>query len=300
MNPLLAALGPSRLRKVYSAGSGVAVNENGISALVSTGAPWTIFGRKRQSRMAVIAASPKAGSVAVFTTGSLMRPCGVIVKATTAVPASFRFRSFSGYSGAGPRKGFGSASVTPLISFRRVEYQGSFALTDAWTAGFGAETEHSRIRYNSQFSAAPLYARTRSDAAYAQVQGDILPNVTLTAGLRYEDQAAYGEDTVGQVAAAWRAGADTIVRASYSQGFRAPGLYELYSEYGNTDLDPEEVDSYEIGAKTTGLLDGRLHLDGSVYLYDYSNFQAFVCTTAKAGGRAQRSSGRDARANGNC
>jgi vitamin B12 transporter len=153
---------------------------------------------------------------------------------------------------------------------RRVEYQGSFALTDAWTAGFGAETEHSRIRYNSQFSAAPLFARTRSNAAYAQVQGDILRNVTLTAGLRYEDQAAYGQDTVGQVAAAWRAGANTIVRASYSQGFRAPGLYELYSEYGNTDLEPEEVDSYDLGV-TRSFLGGRVTASATYFRRDVDN-----------------------------
>ena len=99
---------------------------------------------------------------------------------------------------------------------RRLEYQGSLAIADGWTAGFGAETEAARIRYNSQFSTAPLYARTGSDAVYAQVQGDVLPNLTVTAGARYEDNETYGGDTVGQVAAAWRLGAATIVRASYS------------------------------------------------------------------------------------
>lgn len=154
------------------------------------------------------------------------------------------------------------AAFTPLTfdsdsEVRRVEYQGSLAITEGWTAGFGAETEHARIRYNSQFSAAPLYARTASDAVYAQVQGDVLPSLTLTTGLRYEDNETYGGDTVGQVAAAWRVGQDTIVRASYSQGFRAPGLYELYSEYGNTSLKPEEVGSFDIGV-TRRFLSGRL------------------------------------------
>lgn len=48
----------------------------------------------------------------------------------------------------------------------------------------------------------------------------------------------------------------------------------------------EEVDSYEIGAKAA-LLDGRLTVDGSVFYYDYSNFQTtefngttFVATNA--------------------
>ena len=55
-----------------------------------------------------------------------------------------------------------------------------------------------------------------------------------------------------------------------------------------TVVDAEEVDSYEVGAKTTGLLGGALHLDGSVYLYDYSNFQTSLLVnnqviTANAG-----------------
>jgi vitamin B12 transporter len=166
-------------------------------------------------------------------------------------------------------------AFTPLTfdsdgEVRRVEYQGSLAIADGWTAGFGAETEHARIRYNSQFSAAPLYARTGSDAVYAQVQGDVLPSLTLTVGGRYEDHQTYGGDAVGQIAAAWRLGGATIVRASYSQGFRAPGLYELYSEYGNTDLKPEQVDSYELGVTHTFAGD-RLTASATAFRRDVDN-----------------------------
>jgi vitamin B12 transporter len=169
----------------------------------------------------------------------------------------------------------GRTAFTPLTfesdgEVRRVEYQGSLAIADGWTAGFGAETEHARIRYNSQFSTAPLYARTSSDAVYAQVQGDVLPSLTLTVGGRYEDHAVYGGDAVGQIAAAWRAGEATIVRASFSQGFRAPGLYELYSEYGNTDLKPEEVDSYELGV-THSFAGGRVTASATAFRREVDN-----------------------------
>jgi vitamin B12 transporter len=167
------------------------------------------------------------------------------------------------------------AAFTPLTfesdgEVRRVEYQGSLAIADGWTAGFGAEREHARIRYNSQFSTAPLYARTGSDAVYAQVQGDVLPDLTVTAGARYEDNDTYGGDTVGQVAAAWRLGETTILRASWSQGFRAPGLYELYSEYGNTDLKPEAVDSYDLGVTRT-FAGGRLTASATAFRRDVDN-----------------------------
>ena len=54
----------------------------------------------------------------------------------------------------------------------------------------------------------------------------------------------------GKVAAAWALNdGDTVVRASWGQGFRAPGLYELYSEYGNTALNPEEFNSWDLGVE---------------------------------------------------
>lgn len=42
-----------------------------------------------------------------------------------------------------------------------------------------------------------------------------------------------------------------------------------------TFVDAEEVDSYEVGAKTA-LMGGALRMDGALYFYDYSNFQTTV------------------------
>jgi vitamin B12 transporter len=52
---------------------------------------------------------------------------------------------------------------------------------------------------------------------------------------------------------------NTVLRTSWGQGFRAPGLYELYSEYGNTDLEPESFDSWDAGVEQR-LLDGRVRV----------------------------------------
>jgi len=76
-------------------------------------------------------------------------------------------------------------------------------------------------------------------------------------------------------------GNESSLYANYARG-RRPAVLAAGAPsppFGAPDftfVDAEEVDSYEVGAKTTGLLDGRLHLDGSVYLYDYSNFQTTV------------------------
>jgi outer membrane receptor protein involved in Fe transport len=84
---------------------------------------------------------------------------------------------------------------------------------------------------------------------------------------------------------------DTNVYANYARGRRpevisasgpsAPGGAARFSP-----VDAETVDSYEIGAKSA-LLDGRLRVDGAVFMYNYENFQTtiqqgtqFITTTA--------------------
>lgn len=135
---------------------------------------------------------------------------------------------------------------------KRFEYQGVFAISDSWTATFGAETERARMRTRSPTVLKPNPAfstgRVGVDSLYGQLQVEPVKGLTLTGGLRYEDHDTYGSHTLGQVAAAWALNeGNTVVRASFGQGFRAPGLYELYSEYGNLSLSPEDFDSWDAG-----------------------------------------------------
>ena len=137
---------------------------------------------------------------------------------------------------------------------RRWEYQGTFAFSDNLNTTFGIESERSemRTRSPSDWSINPAYVNGNADldSAYAQIQWTAIEGLTLTGGLRYDDHAQYGDNLLGQVAAAWTPnGGDTLLRASWGQGFRAPGLYELYSEYGNLTLAAEEFDAWELSVQ---------------------------------------------------
>ena len=80
----------------------------------------------------------------------------------------------------------------------------------------------------------------------------------IVSGVRYDEHEEFGGKVTWRVAPAYSiAASGTTLRAVYATGFRTPSLYELYSEYGNVDLDPEESESWEVGLEQA-FLDGRL------------------------------------------
>jgi len=128
-----------------------------------------------------------------------------------------------------------------------VEYQGSLALAKGWDATFGAEHEHSSFRSISpQFQVTPDRGTASIDSVYGQLNGTIVDHLTLTGGLRYDHHQAYGGHALVSGGAVWSSGG-TTVRASYGEGFKAPTLYQLYGDFGNTALQPERAHGWDAG-----------------------------------------------------
>ncbi|MFV0624885.1 TonB-dependent receptor plug domain-containing protein [Sphingomonas sp. ac-8] len=148
---------------------------------------------------------------------------------------------------------------------RRFEYQGSFAIATGWDAVFGVENERSRFRSVSPTGGVDEPARGKAELTgfYGQVNGTLVDGLTLTGGVRHDDHNRYGGKTLLAGGAVWALPTGTLLRASYSEGFKAPSLYQLFSEYGNQALDPERAKSWEAGVEQR-LLDGALTL-GATY-----------------------------------
>lgn len=135
----------------------------------------------------------------------------------------------------------------------REEYQGIWRFSDACQVVFGAQNEHSTINTVAPFSPY-LGAGTVIDSGYVQAHYEVLRGLTLTAGGRYDHHDVYGGHGTGQFAAAWALpDRETILRASFGQGFKAPALYQLYSNYGNRTLQPEAANSWDAGIEHDAL-----------------------------------------------
>ncbi|MEZ7274900.1 TonB-dependent receptor [Sphingobium sp. 10 DY56-G10] len=138
---------------------------------------------------------------------------------------------------------------------RRFEYQGIFDLSDRISATFGVENERSRFKSRSPSGslADPLPDFVTGKAEITSVYGQLtvrpLDGLTINGGVRHDDHNRYGGRTLFSAGGIWTLPGGTTLRASYGEGFKAPSLYQLFSEYGNVNLDPERAHGWEAGAQ---------------------------------------------------
>lgn len=93
-----------------------------------------------------------------------------------------------------------------------------------------------------------LYGRSAQDDAY-YVEGRLAYDESLyvDAGVRHDQHSIFGNHTTFKVAPAWLVTSTTKLHGSVGTGFKAPSLVQLYSSYGNPDLQAEDSVGWDIG-----------------------------------------------------
>lgn len=159
----------------------------------------------------------------------------------------------------------------------RFEYQGTFDISAGNFVVFGVEYAE------NAFTGTSAPGRRVGDDTlgfYGNVTVEPVDGLTLTGGLRHEDHSHFGGATVGAASVAYTPnGGDTVLRASYSEGFKAPGLFQLYAPgYGTPDLKPEESKSWEVGGEQ---MFGDLFRVSAVYFHrETENLVSYVSCVA--------------------
>lgn len=144
-------------------------------------------------------------------------------------------------------------------SGRRYEltWQNDFNLLPFYSLVFGAEYEREEME---QKAWSELSGSSYILSLFLQNQIK-LKGSTTTLGLRFDDHKEFGQRFTYRITEAFLfEKTRTKIKGSLGTGFRAPSLYELYSEYGNPDLNPEKSIGWDFGAEQT-LWKGKVLLD---------------------------------------
>ncbi|MBW8911825.1 MAG: TonB-dependent receptor, partial [Sphingomonas sp.] len=161
----------------------------------------------------------------------------------------------------------------------RIEYQGSYDISDGWQATFGAEDERSHLTTSN---GTPPETRKHAtiNSIYGQIVATPIAGFTATGGVRYDHHNQFGGATTFGASGVWTPNAGkTELRASYSEGFKAPTLFQLYSDFGNKDLDPERAKGWDAGI-TQRLLDGAIEASATWFHRNSRDLINFVsCST---------------------
>lgn len=170
----------------------------------------------------------------------------------------------------------------------RVEGQVDFTPVEMLTVLVGAETEHQDFQdnYGSDDS-------MRIDSVFGNLTLRPVAGLTVNGGVRYDDNSQFGDRTTFAANGAYAFAGEEgpVIRASYGEGFKAPSLYQLYTNGGYRALSPETSKSWDVGveqpfAAGTGLF-SLVWFDRktkNMIDYDYSQWNYYNINRARAQG----------------
>ena len=148
--------------------------------------------------------------------------------------------------------------------------------TNTLTLGVETEAEKGRSDYYSQSIYGPYSsifgeetARTRS--FYLQDRITLRNSFFTTLGVRVDDHDRFGTETTYRLTLAYCINqTGTTIKGSYGTGFKAPTLYQLYSAYGDENLDPEESTGWDVGVEQS-LFGKKLTLSATYFSNDFDD-----------------------------
>ncbi|WP_180065184.1 TonB-dependent receptor domain-containing protein [Acinetobacter sp. YH16037] len=109
---------------------------------------------------------------------------------------------------------------------------------------------------------------------FAEDTWNVLPNLALTLGLRYDDHDTFGDFITPRAYAVWNVNDTWTVKGGYSEGYKAPRLEQLTNGvvnvgrqgalpiFGNQNLKPETSDNFELGVYFTPNNNLNINLTG--------------------------------------
>lgn len=130
----------------------------------------------------------------------------------------------------------------------------AWAPSEIFSSVIGGETQGERADsyYFSDGAFGPfednLYgSEARTNSAFFESRVAYDSTAYIDAGVRHDNHSIFGGKTTFKVAPALLVSDDTKLRGSVGTGFKAPSLVQLYSSYGNRDLEAETSTGWDVG-----------------------------------------------------
>ena len=136
----------------------------------------------------------------------------------------------------GPAPGFASDGHSD-----RIDVKGEYRVIGPLLVNFGADAEWTSLETNFT----PLQ-ETRILGGYVQA-GIEFGGLSGHVGVRQDDHARFGGATSFGADVSYVIAPDLRVKASIGEGFKAPSLFQLFSDFGNELLVPEKSTSFDLG-----------------------------------------------------
>lgn len=163
-------------------------------------------------------------------------------------------------------------------SLLKLDVKNPIIINDSMALSIGAETELEKgdSYFFSESSFGPFSSvfpenDQRTNGYFVEGAINLTEDFSLTSGVRVDDTEKFGSEVTWKIAPSVKL--DTIrVFGSYGTGFKAPSLYQLYSEYGSLDLNSETNEGVDAG------IEGELFDSGLIAsaVYFHNSFDDLI------------------------
>ena len=126
-----------------------------------------------------------------------------------------------------------------------LSYRGDYTINSAHRLLFGASHTVNKLRTTAK-------AKNNIDGFYGQWIFSPIESLNMVAGVRHDDHSVFGGHTSLAGNIAYFVTPQLKLRSSYSEGFKAPTLFQLDGTaggFGNPDLKPEKAKSIDAGVE---------------------------------------------------
>jgi len=161
-----------------------------------------------------------------------------------------------------------------------------FHKTSIVILGLEIEEEKGKSEFRSESAFGPFESIFEEETArtigfYLQDQIRLWDSFFATAGVRIDDHERFGTQVTYRIAPAYRFNqTGTFIKGTVGTGFKAPSLFQFFSDFGDQNLNPEESTGFDVGIEQD-LQEKRLTLGATYFFNDFENLITFDSHTSK-------------------